>query len=397
MTRGYRIWLLATTATTFGDAVTFFALGWIAAEHGPGAAGLVLTAGALPLCLLILVGGAIADRWGVRRTMIGCDLASAIVMGVFAAVVIVAVPVWSLAVLAFATGAIAALRRPAAGVFPRLFGRGHELARMLAQATMAQQIARTAGPAAGGLLLGIGGLTGVAALDVASCLFILAVLVVVRPPLEPPTRRAQDPLIRDLTATVTMIRTVPGLAGTAVAVAGLAVTILPLVSLCVPLVGHARGWSAGETGVVAGAWVVGGFVVTALVARYGMPGRRMAVAGPLPAALGAAGLALGGPLPIAVIGVGLVGIGTSMTTCRLIPRLLDKAPTEQLARTQAVLGLAQTAPVLLATPLLGYLGALTTPAVVTVVLAALLALTSVAVARTERVSDEVTAGLADDA
>jgi MFS family permease len=48
--------------STLGDSVTFFAI-------GAGAASLVMTVESVPLCLLILVGGVVADRYGVRRVM----------------------------------------------------------------------------------------------------------------------------------------------------------------------------------------------------------------------------------------------------------------------------------------------------------------------------------------
>lgn len=384
MRTGYRWWLVGTTATTLGDSLMYFALGWVAAEHGAGTAGLVLTAGAVPLRVLILVGGAVADRWGIRRTMIGCDLAALAVLLVFAVVALGSAPVWSLVGISLLTGTAAALRRPAEGVFPRLFGRGDDLARLMAQATMAKQVARTAGPALGGALLAVGGLATIALVDAATCLAVLVVLLVVRPPGEGARRQGGGSLLRDVTECVGLVRRMPGLAATVVAVAGLAVTILPLVSLCVPLIGHLRGWSAGQTGAVAGAWVLGGLLVTAWVARHGLPSRRIAVAGPLPGAAGAAALALTDSIAVAVIGVGLVGIGTSMTTCRLIPRLLDTAAAPELARVQSLLGLAQTAPMLIATPALGAFAALTSPELLALLLAGLLMLTSLAVARAER-------------
>jgi uncharacterized membrane protein (DUF485 family) len=49
----------------------------------------------------------------------------------------------------------------------------------------------------------------------------------------------------------------------------------------------------------------------------------------------------------------LVGAGTSMTTARLFPRFVDATPEPMLARFSSLLQLAQIAPVLVATSILG--------------------------------------------
>ena len=351
---GLRLWMGGAALSTLGDSVTFFALGWVAASHGPGVASLVLTAESVPLCLVILLGGVVADRWGIRRTMIGCDLFMALVMAAFAVGALVAVPVWSLVLVAVLSGLAAALRRPAAGVFPRLFTTGDELSRVMATATLLQQVAQVTGPSVGGFLLAGGGLAVTSGVDAGSFLLVLAVLLVVRPPHEPaPSTAPQVPLRQQLGQTFSAARATPGATATVLTVVGLAATILPLVSLCVPVVGHQRGWSAATTGGVSGAWVVGGMVVMAAVARWGMPGPRAALAGPAVAASGAALLATTQSAAWAGVALGVVGVGTSLLTARAIPRFMDATPPDLLARFHSLLGLAQTGPVLVVTPVLG--------------------------------------------
>ena len=65
-------------------------------------------------------------------------------------------------------------------------------------------------------------------------------------------------------------------------------------------------------------------------------------------------LALAPDLTVAVVAVLLVGIGTSMTTARLIPRFVDATPEAMLALFTSLLQLTQIAPVLVATPVLGW-------------------------------------------
>lgn len=380
---GFRAWAASATLSALGDAVTFFALVWVAASHGPDVASLVLTIGSIPLCLFILVGGLAADRWGVRAVMVGCDLVMTVVMGAFAVGVLWAAPVWALAAVAFASGTAAALRRPAAGVLPRLFARGDGLTRLMATLTLRLQLAQVTGPVVAGALLTAGGLALTSGIDAASFALVACVLLLVRPPLAPQRQPSTSGWGAQLRDALRAARMSPGVAATVLAVCGMAVTILPLVELCVPLAGHARGWGVTGTGIVTAAWPVGGMAVSAVVSRRGAPSRGTALAGPGVAAAGAVLLAVAGDIGLAVVGVLLVGVGTSMTTARIFPRFVDATPPGMLARFTSLLGLAQTGPVLVATPVLGWLAERAGVAASLLLMAGILSATTFAVRRSE--------------
>ncbi|MFC4786109.1 hypothetical protein ACT8ZV_16640 [Nocardioides sp. MAHUQ-72] len=88
-----------------------------------------------------------------------------------------------------------------------------------------------------------------------------------------------------------------------------------------------------------------------------------------------------GDLVVALVAQTLVGVGTSLLTTSLLPAFVTSTPPGMLARFQSLLGLAQTGPVLLATPSLGFVAerAGVEPALAAV--AVLLALTAVPAAR----------------
>jgi len=259
-----------------------------------------------------------------------------------------------LVVAAVLSGAAAALRRPADGVFPRLFATGDDLTRAMAITSLLMQCARMIGPAAGGILLAIGGRSLTSAVDAGTFALVLGVLLIIRPPYEPDSERGVgEPVHRHLAQGIAAAGRARGVRATLLAVVGLAVTVLPLIMLCLPVAGHDRGWSAHETGMIAGAWLVGGIAVTAYVAKRGAPGRVVSAAGPGVAAAGTSMLAVTHGATAAVCAVGLVGVGTSLLTTRLIPLFVDASPPHMLARFQSLLGIAQTGPVLLATPTLG--------------------------------------------
>lgn len=264
---GFRRWLAASTASVFGDSVTFFAVGWAAAGFGADAASLVLTIEGIPLAVLVLAGGVLADRVGIRRTMAACDAAMVLVMVAFAVGAIGGAGLWMLVAVGALSGTIQALRRPAESVFPRLFG-SDDLDRRMAMVGSAHQIARTAGPAVGGFLIGHGGLPLTAGLDATTFALVLLALLLVRPPHEPAPKPAQGSVWRSLADGAREAARTPGVVPVLVAVSGLAMTVLPLVMLALPLAGRERGWTAAETGLVSGAWVGGGLVMTLLAARW---------------------------------------------------------------------------------------------------------------------------------
>ncbi|MEI7059211.1 MFS transporter [Nocardioides sp. CCNWLW239] len=352
VSQGFRPWLAASTASVFGDSVTFFAIGWAAAGFGADAASLVLTIEGIPLALLVLVGGVLADRIGIRRTMAVCDAAMVLIMAGFAIGAIGGAGLWMLIALGVLSGTVQALRRPAEGVFPRLFG-SEDLDRRMALVGSVHQIARAAGPAVGGVLIGHGGLPLTAGLDAATFAVVLAVLLAVRPPYEPAPTPRQGSVWRSLVDGMRTAARTPGVVPVLVAITGLAATVLPLVMLALPLAGRERGWTAAETGLVSGAWVAGGLVMSLAVARWGAPRAPVAVMGPALAAGGVVLLAVRTELWVGVVAIGLVGVGTTMLTSYLIPAFVASTPPEMLARFSSLTQAAQTVPVLLATPMLG--------------------------------------------
>ncbi|MDF1603870.1 MFS transporter [Nocardioides sp. YIM 152315] len=350
----FGVWLAAAALSSTGDSISFFALGWVAAAHGPAAVSLVLTVESIPLCVLILAGGVLGDRFGVRRMMIACDAAMALVMATLAVGATRGVPLWSLVAVAMLSGIAAALRRPAEGVFPRLFHDGDQLAKRMALVGACLQVARVAGPVVGGVMVAAGGLPVTAGVDAATFAVVLVVLSLVRPPREADhVATAPGRGWRSVGDGLRAAARTPGVPRTVIAVMALAGSVLPLVMLCVPVAGRDRGWSAAFVGVVVAAWVAGGLVVTLIVARRGAPGRRTALVGPLLAAGGVIVLAIEASRWAGLGAMLVVGAGTTMFTAHLLPAFVERTPPDMLARFQSLLGLAQTGPVLVVTPVLG--------------------------------------------
>lgn len=388
----FRRWVAAATCSTLGDSVSFFALSWAATGFGGGTAGLVLTCGSIPLAVLMLLGGVTADRWGIRRTMLVCDLVMALVMVLAAGALGLRGPlgldahghtglVVTLCAVSALSGSAAAMRRPASGVFPRLFVTPAELPQVLATVGAWAQVARIAGPAAGGVLVGAVGVGGAFALDALSFGLVSCALALVVPPRPDGGQRSGGSTWRAISASVSAARRTPGVPAALLAVSGLAASVLVLLMLAVPAFGHARGWGPSRTGQVSACWVVGSLLVTVVVARRGAPGRTVMCLGPTLGAGGAALLVWASGVSGSALGVGLVGVGGALTTTRLIPAFQELTPPTMLARFQALLQLAQTGAVLVMMPGVGFALSRTGPAPATLLLTAILLATTAALIR----------------
>jgi MFS family permease len=148
----------ATVATAVAIEMSFVAIGWqVYAVHGdPLDLGLVGLAMFLPLPLLALPAGHLADRHP-RRTVLAWAVAidAAVAGGLLVVTIQGADQTWPFFALAFCTGVATALGAPAGrALTPSLVPR-EILVRALAQRSVAWQIAVIGGPALGGLLFAV--------------------------------------------------------------------------------------------------------------------------------------------------------------------------------------------------------------------------------------------------
>lgn len=364
----YLVWLAAATISHLGDVVLGFAVGWVAAEHGGAAAGLVLAAGSLPPTLLLLLGGAIADRFGARRVLIagGAVLLTGSVL-LALTVLHVGTPLWLLLAASVLRGVVSAFYLPAAGSMPRRLVADTQLTRALALRQGGLQTVVLLGAPLAGVLVAAGGLAPVALADAATFLVLLVVLVLVRPRYPTPTPDRGVPLWRATLDGVRVVRGTPGLPAALGLVGGAAAFLLPTMSLVLPLLAHDAGWSSSWTGTIIGAHGAGIIAVTVAVARWG-GARRPGVAasgGLCLAALGQAGLVAAAASPggewAAGTAAAVVGVGSGVFTAHLAPVVLGSAPRTHLARVQALVGLVQVLAVTITNAGLGVLASATSP------------------------------------
>ena len=182
--RNFRLFFFGQSASLLGDGISLVALSFAVLGLTRSAADLgdVLAAKAVPMIVILLFGGVIADRWSRRLVIIVADVARCAIQGTVAVLLITGhATVWELAVLAAGHGAATALFYPAAtGLMPEVVPeRGLQQANALRGLSLSA--GNIVGPAIAGIVIASAGTGAAMALDSASfavsALFMVAIAV----------------------------------------------------------------------------------------------------------------------------------------------------------------------------------------------------------------------------
>ena len=213
--RDFRLLFIGQAVTFLGSMITYVALPYQAYQL----TGSSLVVGALgvaefaPLILMALVGGALADATDRRRMVQLTELGFAGASGALVVNALTDSPqVWVLFACSIVMAALDGLQRPSLdGLVPRLVERD-ELPAAGALSSFRMTIGMVAGPAIGGVLIATIGLPLTYGLDVATFLFSLAMLRLMRA--VPPPPGAEAPSLRRIMEGVRYARSRPDLLGT---------------------------------------------------------------------------------------------------------------------------------------------------------------------------------------
>jgi MFS family permease len=269
----FRYLWLSKAISSAGTGVGRVALVLLAASSGPGAVSLVLIAAALPL-LAGPLAGAVADRVDQRRMLAGCEAGQGVIYAIMAVTRPTLPALLPLVVLA---SLLATFGSPAGKSAVRRLVPPERRSRANAQLSLAGNLQIIAGPAIGGVLAGITGVSVAFGVNAASFAVSALLLTGLGPlaPLERPAEEARRGLLAD---TMSGLRYAIGnpairglVIGTFVFVTFAAVDNVALVFL----VRRALQGSAAEYGVISAAFGVG--MVAASVALT-VKGRRWAPA-----------------------------------------------------------------------------------------------------------------------
>ncbi|GAA2815862.1 MFS transporter [Kitasatospora paracochleata] len=336
--RTYRIQTAATVVSGLGNAAAPIATAFAVLGQGGGAGevGWVTAARNVPLVLLLLIGGALADRLPRHRVMVAANLFNALSQAVLAALVLAgSAELWALLLLSAAGGAGQAFYAPAAeGVILQSVTPDHA-GKAFSVFKMAVNGAQIGGAALGGALVGLVGPGWVLALD-ALCFAVAAALrALLR--VAPADRSAEDHgMIHELRVGWREFRSRRWLWAIVVQFAVVNSCVLAVEAVYGPVVAQQRLGGAGTWGMAMAALSVGMVTSGLLMARW-QPRRVLLVGngGVFLFGLPALVLALAAPTPLVVAAMFLSGVGVTVFSVGWMVTLHQEIPTELLSRISA--------------------------------------------------------------
>jgi MFS family permease len=212
------IWL-GQVVSLVGSGLTSFALGvWVFERTGSATQfALIGLFAVMPRVLLSPLAGAIVDRWDRRRVMILGDAGAGVSTLAIALLLLTArLEIWHIYVLVGLNAAFGTVQWPAFTATTSLLVSKENLGRANGMVQLGQGVSEILAPAMAGVLLGLIRLEGVILIDVATFVFAVGTLLLVRLP-RPSDLAARRPesasLLQDLSYGWRYISRRPGLAG----------------------------------------------------------------------------------------------------------------------------------------------------------------------------------------
>jgi len=348
-------WCAGLFFSLLGDSIFFVALAWTATQvASPSVAGLVVAAGAMPRALLMLFGGALADRAGPRKAALLSDLARTAVMLAVAALLVLEQPSAAVLVaLAVVFGIVDAVFIPAVGAMPTTLVDPRELSRVTAMRQVVHRATAVAGAPAAGWLIATQALPVVygvcAGLFAVSVAALTATRTRTHTPTAPtagatttPPPPADTTLLAEVRDGLAYVRShqllLPLLVLTAVAELG----FTGAVNVGLPLLAADSGWGPQGVGWVLGGWGAAAATASITLTATGTP-RRPGLVGItcLPVSgIALAGIAAAPDLPRATAAAALLGLCSGIIGPIFGGLTLAAANPTQVGRVMSIASLA---------------------------------------------------------
>ncbi|GAA0607823.1 MFS transporter [Kribbella sandramycini] len=353
----YWIWLFGAAVSLLGDLTITFAIGWSASKHGGSVAGLILLLAAAPRAALLLIGGAIGDRFGAPRVLLAsCTAMFVVTAALVPATLAAGEPVWLLVCLALVVGVIDAFFLPSSRSMPRLLVPPQQVPRALASFQVVGVVFAVTGTAVGGVLVTWAGLTAAAGFDAITFGIMIIVLILLRKTVAPPGQMVTG-ILRSIGDGVQMAFGRPLTRALLITMTVAAGLLMPLDALLFPLLARSHGWNAATAGLLVASRSLGvGIIALRILLRGAFPRPGIfAAVGLIVAAAGLFGLSVFEPLPLAFAAGVLSGIGVGTFTGHVLPLLMNSVEREYQSRLQSVVVLCQNLALVVMNPVLGAL------------------------------------------
>lgn len=205
------LWI-GSTISLFGDQFYIIALPWLVLELTGSslALGTVLMVTAIPRALLMLVGGAVTDRFSARRVLLTTAAARTVLVGGVAALIwLHLVELWHLYVLTFAFGVADAFSFPAGQVLIPTVVEPQQLPAANAMLQSSTMMTQMAGAAPAGLVINRWGIAPALFFDAVSFLAAIAALFGIPEPARaaaPPTTASRPSMLHSIAEGLRAVR-----------------------------------------------------------------------------------------------------------------------------------------------------------------------------------------------
>ena len=342
-----KLWV-ATTLSLFGDFFSYIAMAWLVLQLTGSslALGSVLVVQALPRAVLMVVGGALADRISPRLTMLGSMGLRALVVTPLAVLVLSGrVQMWEVYAIGVVFGVVDAFYMPArSSILPRVVA-DHELEPGNAVLNVTAQTSVVLGPVLGGVIVAVLGLgwafAGDAACFAIGFLFILWLPAAAR---RAPGETHPDGGLRgQIAAGVRYAWADVGIRVTLIVIAVVDFAANGALGVGLPTLAHGR-FAAGAAGlgILFGAWGVGA-TAGALGAGFVPPPKRfgwLIVALCLWLGLGITGVGLVPSLVPAAVLMAFSGVSTGVVNTYAVSWLQRRTDPAMQGRVMSLVMLA---------------------------------------------------------
>jgi MFS family permease len=281
--RDFALLTTGRTISLLGDGFFFVALAWQVYDisNVPSALSIVGVAHTLPMVLLVLIGGALADRYDRRKLMIWADLIRALAIGALGILSLSgAIELWHVIVLIGFVGLGDAFFNPASSAIVPDIVPEHDLAQANSLlATLRPLMVRLLGPAAAGLIIAVAG-NGVAFLiDSASfAVSMVAIYAMHTRPHEVEGEHGVRQTVSNIMVGLRYVRSKPWIWATLVSAMLSLLVFLGPVEVLVPfLVRNQLELGPDALGLIFAAGGVGAILMALTVGARGLPRRRVTV------------------------------------------------------------------------------------------------------------------------
>jgi MFS family permease len=343
--RNFRRFYAGFVTSLLGSSMSTVAIAWAVLDSRVSATGLglVFTATVVPQVLLLPLAGAIADRLGRRRVMIGADALRCAAQATLAVALAAGRPqLWLFILLAWLGGMGTAFFTPALNALTVEIAPRNQLANANSLFGLAGSATRIAGPALGGVLVAVAGSAVVVAVDAATyAVSVLALSLLTLPAAEPGKRGAASAARSTLRADVAEgwadFRTRTWLWTDTVQFAFLNLITWAPWMLLGPVEGHAYLGGAAVWGAIMA--VQGAGAIVAGLACLGRHPRRpmvVAVIATFGYALPDIPMALHAAAPWVALGAFLCGAGSATSGAFTSTTMQQQIPPERLARVSSL-------------------------------------------------------------